>query len=228
MSPSSTISPGRAPTRTSRGCATAPPSISSMSTCAIARRSTASWPTGRFDAVIHLAAQVAVTTSVTDPGTDFAVNAIGTFNMLDAVRLHCPGGGLHLRLDQQGLRQDRRRGERAARQPVRVSRSAARHRRNRAARFSFALRLLQGRCGSVRARLRENLPDPRHVVPAVVHLRAAPVRRGGPGLGRLVRDRVDCSAATSPSSATASRCATCCTSTISCAPTRRPSARRTR
>jgi CDP-paratose 2-epimerase len=46
--------------------------------------------TGRFDAIIHLAAQVAVTTSVTDPSTDFAVNAFGTFNVLDAVRLHCP------------------------------------------------------------------------------------------------------------------------------------------
>lgn len=45
---------------------------------------------GRFDAVIHLAAQVAVTTSVTDPSTDFAVNAMGTFHMLDAIRLHCP------------------------------------------------------------------------------------------------------------------------------------------
>jgi CDP-paratose 2-epimerase len=45
---------------------------------------------GRFDAVLHLAAQVAVTTSVVDPGTDFAINALGTFNLLDAVRLHCP------------------------------------------------------------------------------------------------------------------------------------------
>lgn len=45
---------------------------------------------GRFDAVLHLAAQVAVTTSVIDPGTDFAVNALGTFNVLDAVRRHCP------------------------------------------------------------------------------------------------------------------------------------------
>jgi CDP-paratose 2-epimerase len=44
----------------------------------------------RFDAVIHLAAQVAVTTSVTDPRTDFMTNALGTFNVLDAVRLHCP------------------------------------------------------------------------------------------------------------------------------------------
>jgi nucleoside-diphosphate-sugar epimerase len=45
---------------------------------------------GRFDAVLHLAAQVAVTTSVLDPRTDFAVNALGTFNVLDAVRLYCP------------------------------------------------------------------------------------------------------------------------------------------
>jgi CDP-paratose 2-epimerase len=45
---------------------------------------------GRFDAVLHLAAQVAVTTSVIDPSTDFAVNALGTFHMLDAVRRHCP------------------------------------------------------------------------------------------------------------------------------------------
>ena len=44
----------------------------------------------RYDAVLHLAAQVAVTTSVTDPRTDFAVNALGTFNMLDAVRRHSP------------------------------------------------------------------------------------------------------------------------------------------
>lgn len=44
----------------------------------------------RFDAVIHLAAQVAVTTSVVDPRTDFMVNALGTFNILDAVRRHNP------------------------------------------------------------------------------------------------------------------------------------------
>jgi len=45
---------------------------------------------GRFDAVLHLAAQVAVTTSVADPSMDFAVNAVGTFNVLDAIRCHCP------------------------------------------------------------------------------------------------------------------------------------------
>jgi len=40
------------------------------------------------DAVLHLAAQVAVTTSLVDPETDFDVNARGTLNMLEAVRLH--------------------------------------------------------------------------------------------------------------------------------------------
>jgi len=42
------------------------------------------------DAVFHLAAQVAVTSSVTDPRTDFEVNALGTFNVLEAVRNECP------------------------------------------------------------------------------------------------------------------------------------------
>jgi CDP-paratose 2-epimerase len=41
-------------------------------------------------AVVHLAAQVAVTTSVTDPRADFEINALGTFNVLEAVRAHCP------------------------------------------------------------------------------------------------------------------------------------------
>lgn len=38
------------------------------------------------DVVLHLAAQVAVTTSVTDPRHDFEVNALGTFNVLEAAR----------------------------------------------------------------------------------------------------------------------------------------------
>ena len=40
--------------------------------------------------VLHLAAQVAVTTSVVDPRNDFEINALGTFNVLEAVRKHCP------------------------------------------------------------------------------------------------------------------------------------------
>jgi len=42
------------------------------------------------DAVLHLAAQVAVTTSVSDPEPDFEVNARGTFNVLEAVRTAAP------------------------------------------------------------------------------------------------------------------------------------------
>ena len=38
------------------------------------------------DRILHLAAQVAVTTSVTDPRTDFDINAKGTFNALEAAR----------------------------------------------------------------------------------------------------------------------------------------------
>ena len=38
------------------------------------------------DRIIHLAAQVAVTTSVTDPVNDFSINAQGTFNTLEAAR----------------------------------------------------------------------------------------------------------------------------------------------
>lgn len=39
------------------------------------------------DAIIHTAAQTAVTTSLVDPRTDFEVNAVGTFNVLEAARL---------------------------------------------------------------------------------------------------------------------------------------------
>ena len=37
--------------------------------------------------IIHAAAQTAVTTSLDEPRTDFEVNAIGTFNVLEAARL---------------------------------------------------------------------------------------------------------------------------------------------
>lgn len=40
-----------------------------------------------MDVIAHLAAQVAVTTSVTNPREDFEINALGTFNVLEAARL---------------------------------------------------------------------------------------------------------------------------------------------
>jgi CDP-paratose 2-epimerase len=41
---------------------------------------------GEVDLIYHLAAQVAVTTSVLDPREDFGINALGTFNVLEAAR----------------------------------------------------------------------------------------------------------------------------------------------
>jgi CDP-paratose 2-epimerase len=41
--------------------------------------------------VLHLAGQVAVTTSLQDPRTDFEINALGTFNVLEAVRVAAKG-----------------------------------------------------------------------------------------------------------------------------------------
>ncbi len=43
------------------------------------------------DVIFHLAGQVAMTTSITDPRMDFEVNAGGSFNLLNAVRLYSPG-----------------------------------------------------------------------------------------------------------------------------------------
>lgn len=40
------------------------------------------------DVIVHLAAQVAVTTSVARPREDFEINALGTFNVMEAARLN--------------------------------------------------------------------------------------------------------------------------------------------
>ena len=45
---------------------------------------------GQFDAVFHLAGQVTMTKSIADPCKDFEVNAIGTMNVLDAIRKYSP------------------------------------------------------------------------------------------------------------------------------------------
>lgn len=42
------------------------------------------------DYIFHLCGQVAMTTSIANPRLDFEVNAIGTFNLLDAVRKYSP------------------------------------------------------------------------------------------------------------------------------------------
>jgi len=69
------------------------------------------------DAIFHLAAQVAVTTSVLSPQEDFSINAQGTLNVLEAARQHRPmpivlytstnkvyGGFEHLRIVERATR----------------------------------------------------------------------------------------------------------------------------
>ena len=53
------------------------------------------------DVIVHLAGQVAVTTSVTNPRDDFEANALGTFNALEAARLIRAKSNLYLCLHQQ-------------------------------------------------------------------------------------------------------------------------------
>jgi CDP-paratose 2-epimerase len=45
-------------------------------------------------AVLHLAAQVAVTGSLADPVEDFEINACGTLNILEAIRHHNPAAAI--------------------------------------------------------------------------------------------------------------------------------------
>jgi CDP-paratose 2-epimerase len=42
------------------------------------------------DVIFHLAGQVAMTTSISDPRKDFEINALGTFNILNSVKSYCP------------------------------------------------------------------------------------------------------------------------------------------
>lgn len=75
------------------------------------------WATRGADVVLHLASQVAVTTSVEAPREDFEINALGTFNALEAVRNEAPeaiflyastnkvyGGMAPVRIVEQGKR----------------------------------------------------------------------------------------------------------------------------
>jgi CDP-paratose 2-epimerase len=46
------------------------------------------------DAIFHLAGQVAMTTSISNPRMDFEVNVLGTINLLEAVRQYCPNSAV--------------------------------------------------------------------------------------------------------------------------------------
>src|SRR5271168_3768471 len=62
------------------------PGVRTVSADIRADQATLDAEAAQADVILHLAAQVAVTTSVADPRTDFAINALGTFNVLEAAR----------------------------------------------------------------------------------------------------------------------------------------------
>ena len=102
------------------------------------------------DVVFHLAAQVAVTTSVVDPRTDFEINALGTFNVLEAAR-QSPSNPIFIYASTNkvyGGMEDVAVVEQPTRYAYRdLPRGCS---RGAAARLPLALRLLEGRGRPVR------------------------------------------------------------------------------
>ena len=103
------------------------------------------------DVIVHLAAQVAVTTSVTKPREDFEINALGTFNVLEAARLsgrnpaflYASTNKVYGEMEDVAvIERDR---------ALRLRESADGLLRNSTARFSLAVRLLEGCRRPVRA-----------------------------------------------------------------------------
>jgi hypothetical protein len=138
--------------------------------------------------IFHLAAQVAVTASVTDPRTDFDINALGTLNVLEGARLsgrkplfvYSSTNKVYGGLEDVEVAEE----EDALRPP----RPRARRARDAPGRLPLAVRLLEGLGRPVHDRLRADLRHPDRRLPPVVHLRAVAVRQRGPGLDRALPD----------------------------------------
>ncbi len=132
--------------------------------------------------VYQFAAQVAVTTSVDDPRTDFEMNVGGTLNVLEAARkskrnplvLFTSTNKVYGKLGSRPAVPNCRRYICDAQ--VCVNRIAA-------AGLLFAVRLLQGSGRPIRARLSPHVWPAHRGVPDVVHCRGAAVWHRRPGMG---------------------------------------------
>ncbi len=135
-------------------------------------------------AVFHLAAQVAVTTSLLDPITDFQVNAAGTLNVLEAIRRRdaappfCSTRPRTRSSAPSTTSSSRRRRPATGR---RTGPARDRHRCRARDRLPQPVRLLEGRRRPVRPRLRPHLRRSGHGLPHELHLRAAPARQPDQG-----------------------------------------------
>ena len=127
------------------------------------------------DVVVHLAAQVAVTTSVTEPRIDFEINTTGTLNVLEALRqvnpeallLYTSTNKVYGRMEEVAV-VDTGSSYALSDFPEGIPETLP-------AGFSFSLWLLQG-CGRcLCTRLRPNLRSENGRVSNVVYLRDPPV-----------------------------------------------------
>ena len=141
--------------------------------------------------VFHLAAQVAVTSSLAAPDDDFRTNLQGTFSLLEAVRRtdrHLPlifasTNKVYGNLSDVALALD---GERYVPQAANVRTNGIDE--NRSLKFSYAVRLLQRRGGSVCFGLCAQLWNSDHSIPHELHLWTTSDRYGRPGLDRAFSD----------------------------------------
>ena len=175
----------------------------------------------RASSVFHLAAQVAVTTSLDDPEHDFDVNLRGTVFLLEALRRRRDKPPLVFASTNKvyGSLSDLNIAEQdGAHLPVDPVLRAHGIGEDRPLRFYTPLRLLQGCGGPVCAGLRPRLWPAGGRAAHELHLRPAPdgYGRSGPGW------RISCSPSwmgvPSASTAMAARCATCCMWTMRSAP----------
>ena len=91
------------------------------------------------------------------PAPDFEINALGTFNVLEAARHAGTRPGLHLFVHQQGLWRDGGCAGRRAGDALRAAGLPGRRERRTAVRFPFALRVYQRISRSICPRLRPDL-----------------------------------------------------------------------
>ena len=142
-------------------------------------------------AVIHLAAQVAVTESLVAPLEDFTINAGGTLHLLEALRRKSEPTPLIMAStnkvygDLAHIRDEAARGSLSTGRP---GAGRVRHRREPKAGPRDALRVLQGRRRSIRARLCTLLRAAHGRDAHELHLRPASVRHRGSGLGGALPD----------------------------------------
>ncbi len=144
---------------------------------------------GGADVVLHLAGQVAVTTSVLNPREDFEINALGTFNVLEAVRNHAPEAAMMYTSTNKvygGMEAvgvvERNGRYTYTNHPYGISEDIP-------TRFPFPLRLLQRHRRPIRTRLRPHLRPAHPRLPPILHLRGTAVWRRRPGLGGPLRHR---------------------------------------